>query len=155
MPDDVIILNDLTREEQIVELTKRIPGLTEAQAQVALDQGFSRESRVVFGGSRVRGDFKPTSDIDIGFGSLTERQAQRALKNIRKAGPLSPEERIQIVPGKSTDHIPTIRSPEEFFQRSGVRAPTDPRAGEPFLPSGSITATPDGQILIYRPGVPQ
>lgn len=61
-------------------------------------------------------------------------------------------EQTRIVPGNSTPQIPTIRSPEEFFQRSGTRGPMDARAGTPYEPSGSITATPDGEVIVLPAG---
>ncbi|ODM27839.1 MBL fold metallo-hydrolase [Acetivibrio mesophilus] len=58
------------------------------------------------------------------------------------------EDKIKIVTGNETKNIRKIISPEEFFQRSGVRGINDAKAGQPFYPSGSITVTPDGQIII-------
>jgi hypothetical protein len=62
------------------------------------------------------------------------------------------EAHIRIIPGNETKAVPKIRSPEEFFQRAGIRAETDPPAGEAYLPSGSVTVTPDGQIIIIPAG---
>ena len=133
-------------------LSTHIPGLTPAQASSILDSAFTRDSSAVFGGSRVRGNFTDLSDVDVGFGSLSERQAQRVIGAINGQGHAVPMERLTIVPGKSTATIPEIVSPEEFFQRSGLRAGGDPRAGEPFFPSGSVTVTKDGRILLIPPG---
>lgn len=110
----------------------------------------------MFGGSRIRGDFGKGSDIDVGFGSLSEKQAQRIIKNINKAAAdnlnfLKMEE-LTIIPGKSTQTIETITTPEQFFQRAGTRAGGDLKAGQPYIPSGSITITPDGKIIILPPG---
>ncbi|RLC09399.1 MAG: hypothetical protein DRI57_22185 [Deltaproteobacteria bacterium] len=139
-------------EKQIQYLAENIPGITEEQARPLLEEGYKRNSSIVFGGSRVRGDYRPDSDLDVGFGSLKERQAQRVIHRINKIGPLRLESHIQIVPGKKTESVPQIISPEEFFQRSGTRSSNDPRAGEPYLPSGSVTVTPDGEILIIPAG---
>lgn len=49
-----------------------------------LGNGFSRDTSVVLGGSRVRGNFNGQSDLDVGFGNLTERQAQRVIKSINE-----------------------------------------------------------------------
>lgn len=61
-------------------------------------------------------------------------------------------EQTVITPGNSTPNISRIKSPEEFFQRSGTRAGNDKKAGEPYNPSGSITVNPDGSIRILPPG---
>jgi RHS repeat-associated protein len=135
-------------DEQVDHAVKNIMGLTEDQARLIMSKAFERDSSVVFGGSRVRGDAGPDSDLDVGFGSLSKAQAAKIIKQATAAGPL-PLEKTQIVPGNQTDHIPTIQSPEEFFGRSGQRS--DPgRQGEPFTPSGSITYGPDGSISDNR-----
>ena len=142
-----------SREKQAAFLSEHIPGLSRAQAETILDQAHSRGSSVVFGGSRIRGDYGANSDLDVGFGSLTQRQAQRVVRNINRLGEgLQIEADIPIVPGKSTPTVSRILSPEEFFQRSGVRAGGDLKAGQPYYPSGSITVTTDGRILIIPPG---
>jgi predicted nucleotidyltransferase len=142
----------MSAAEQIDFLVRNVPGVTTEQAAAILEQGFSRGSSVVFGGSRVRGNANVGSDVDVGFGSLTARQAQRVIKDINSLGFEVPLEKLTIVPGKSTSSIQTIISPEEFFQRSGIRAGGDLRAGEPYIPSGSITLTKDGRIVITPPG---
>jgi predicted nucleotidyltransferase len=142
--------------EQSSFLSKHVPGLTAKQATLILDQGLKRNSTVVFGGSRIRGDFGKSSDIDVGFGNLSEKQAQRIIKNINKVADADPDflkmEVLTIVPGKSTKTIDTITTPEQFFQRSGTRAGGDLKAGQPYISSGSITITPDGKIIILPPG---
>ncbi len=157
---NVEILNGLSREQQVAELTKRVAGLEAKQAEDILQLAFDgkNKTRVVFGGSRVRGDFrglsdpKGPSDIDIGFGDLTKNQATKLIKKIKeRTGPLAPEE-FQIVPGRPVAGGNPVSTPEEFFQRSGVRTAGD-RAGEAFEPSGSVTVTPDGQVIILQAGV--
>jgi LysM repeat protein len=133
-------------------LSTHIPGLSPTQATSILDGAFTRDSSAVFGGSRVRGNFTDLSDIDVGFGALSERQAQRLIGAINGAGHAVPMERLTIVPGKSTATIPQIVTPEEFFQRSGIRAGGDLKAGQPFFPSGSVTVTGDGRIVLIPPG---
>ena len=133
-------------------LSTHIPGLSPTQATSILDGAFTRDSSAVFGGSRVRGNFTDLSDIDVGFGALSERQAQRLIGSINGQGHAVPMERLTIVPGKSTATIPQIVTPEEFFQRSGIRAGGDLKAGEPFFPSGSVSATRDGRIVLTPPG---
>ena len=106
----------------------------------------------MFGGSRIRGDFNVGSDLDVGFGNLTERQAQRVIKNVNKQELGLSLEELTIIPGKSTNTIDPIISPEEFFQRSGIRAGGDLKAGQPYYPSGSITVTSDGKVVVIPPG---
>jgi hypothetical protein len=138
-------------DEQAKYLAQNIPNLTEGQAKLLLEQAFQRGSSVVIGGSRVRGDYTPISDLDVGFGNLTRSQAKRVISRVSKAGPLQLE-RMPIVPGFQSTSVPQIQTPEEFFQRSGIRGPTDPKAGQAFAPSGSITAKPDGAIVVIPPG---
>jgi len=138
--------------EQVDFLSKHVPGVNQTQAASILENGFSRDTSVVLGGSRIRVNFNGPSDLDVGFGNLTERQAQRVIKSINEQGFDVPLERLTIVPGKSTATIERIVSPEEFFQRSGVRAGGDLRAGQPYGPSGSITFTKDGRIVVIPPG---
>jgi hypothetical protein len=61
-------------------------------------------------------------------------------------------EETKIIPGNSTEFIATIESPEEFFARSGMRAPNDARAGQEYRPSGSHSYSPDGSISSRCPG---
>jgi hypothetical protein len=140
-----------------------VPGLSEKQAILILEKGFARaNSSVVFGGSRIRGDFTPGgyidgSDIDVGFGSLTANQAGKVIDALNKQFAKSPDllrlENTRITPRNKTPTITDpIKSPEEFFQRSGVRISPDTKAGQPYVPSGSITARPDGTITLIPPG---
>ena len=135
-------------DAQVRHATENIMGLTAEQARFILKKAFERNSTVVFGGSRVRGNARPDSDLDVGFGSLSTSQAQKIIKQATKLGPLKLEE-TQIVPGNQTRNISRIETPEEFFARTGTRS--DPgRVGEPFTPSGSITYTPNGGIIDNR-----
>lgn len=141
---------------QVRFATTCIPGLEERQARLLLQEAFRRQSTVVIGGSRVRasfgsGTFRPDSDLDVGFGSLSKAQAGRIIQRVSKTGPLELE-KTRIVPGNQSAGIPMISTPEEFFQRSGTRPGTDPRAGQPFSASGSYTFHPDGSITLYPPG---
>ncbi len=85
---------------------------------------------------------------------MSKAQAQKINKGASKLGPMELES-TQIVPGNSTKSIETIQSPEEFFQRSGTRSLDEigGKAGQSYYPSGSITANPDGFIVILKPGV--
>lgn len=64
-------------------------------------------------------------------------------------------ERTHIVPNNETPSISKIESPEEFFQRSGIRADKDEKSGQPYVPSGSITVNTDGTIIIIPPNKQQ
>jgi hypothetical protein len=141
---------------QVRYATAIIPGLEEAQFRVLLQEAFRRQSSVVIGGSRARVTFsqgicRADSDLDVGFGSLTVAQANRVISLVSRMGPLVLE-RTRIVPGNRTTQIPLIQSPEEFFQRTGIRSGNDPLAGQTFGPSGSYTFHPDGSITVYPPG---
>ncbi|MFJ4252067.1 MULTISPECIES: hypothetical protein [Pseudomonas] len=61
-------------------------------------------------------------------------------------------EETKIAPGNRTASIEEIKSPEEFFQRSGKRSEQDQKAGEAYRPSGSITLKEDGTITLIPPG---
>lgn len=136
-----------TLDEQVDYIVQEIPGLNKEQARLLIQQAHSRNSSVVFGGSRIRGDFKPGSDLDVGFGNLTSTQAGKIIKKADKIEGGLPIEKTKIVPGNETKSIPKIESPEEFFMRKGVRGKNDLRAGEEYIPSGSITIKPDGTII--------
>lgn len=143
-------------DAQVRFAVQTIPGMEEAQTRALLEEAFRRNSTVVIGGSRIRaafamGTFRPDSDLDVGFGSLTVRQALRIIPRISSIGPLQLET-TRIVPGNQTPNIPLIQSPEEFFQRSGIRSGGGPQVGQPFGPSGSFTFHPDGSITSYPPG---
>lgn len=134
-------------EEQVDYITKEIPGLSRNQARVLIEGAHSRSSSVVFGGSRVRGDFKTGSDLDVGFGGINKTQASKIIKKAGKVEDGLPIEQTKIVPGNETNSIPKIESPEEFFMRKGTRGPNDLKAGEEYIPSGYITIKPDGTII--------
>jgi RHS repeat-associated protein len=141
-------------DEQAQWLSENIPDLSKAQAKLLLTEAQKpgRDSSVVFGGSRVRGNHGPGSDLDVGYGNLSKAQAQKINEKASELGPLKID-RTPIVPGFEAKSVPKITTPEEFFQRcGGVRGPGDPKAGQPIVPSGSITATPDGRIIIAPPG---
>ena len=120
-----------------------------------LEIGVGSNTSITIGGSRVRGDYTPNSDIDIGFGHLNTNQASKALRRIKRDSAEIPNalkvEDTRIVPGNETKNSPRISSPEEFFQRSGTRAGRDGKAGQPFHPSGSVTIHPNGIIQINPP----
>ncbi|VTR97038.1 Rhs family protein OS=Vibrio vulnificus (strain CMCP6) GN=VV2_0425 PE=4 SV=1 [Tuwongella immobilis] len=141
-----------TVDEQAKFLAENVPGLTQEQAKLLLTEAQSRNSSVVIGGSRVRGNHGPTSDLDVGYGSLSSQQAKKVNEKVSKLGPLKLEE-TRIVPGYESEAIPKITTPEEFFQRSGVRSMQDiNKPGQPYGPSGSITVTPQGEVIIIPPG---
>lgn len=141
--------------EQIQHATQNVGGLAETQAQRIMEMAFRNGSSVVFGGSRVRGDYTAGSDLDVGFGSLTNNQANKLIKRVNGVADQDPTwirmEETKIIPGNETPNIPRIESPEEFFARSGNRQPDD-KGGAPYGPSGSHTYSPDGSISSRCPG---
>ena len=143
-------------DAQVQFAARIIPGLVGPQARLLLHEAYRRNSTVVFGGSRVRvtfgrGGFRSDSDLDVGFGSLSVAQAARVIQRVSGMGPLQLET-TKIVPGNQTPSIATIQSPEEFFQRSGIRSGHDALAGQPYTASGSYTFHPDGSITVFPPG---
>ncbi len=137
--------------EQTQFFTENVPGITPEQATLLLERSFSKDSNVVVGGSRVRGNHQPGSDLDVGFDNLTTNQSNKVARAVSKLGPLKLERDTHIVPGNETPYLPWIQSAGEFFQRSGVRGPRDLKAGQSFSPSGSITFEPNGDIHILGP----
>jgi predicted nucleotidyltransferase len=129
-----------------------VPGTESNQVRLLLEKAFEKESSVVLGGSRVRGTYQVTSDLDVGFNNLTANQAAKLTKKISEVGPLQLEEKIRIVSGNTPRNVPKIVSPEEFFQRVGRRVAVDEKAGQVFLPSGSLTVTP-GKVTFIPPGI--
>ena len=154
------VLSTSGAAEQAQIASSMVPGLTEAQAKVLFEGAFNpnKPVEVVLGGSRVRsyfgeGTFRPDSDLDIGFNSkMKNHQVDGILDAFDAQGPLQSERGIRIFSGNKPPSG-RIDSPQEFFQRSGVRGPFPPeRAGEPFGPSGFISFHPDGTITIVPPG---
>lgn len=103
--------------EQAGFLAANVPGLSPPQAPSILEAGISRSSSVVFGGSRVRGNFTEASDLDVGFGNLSERP-QRVIGSINNQGHGLTLERLTIVPGNR--RRPSTRSPA---RRSSSKGP--------------------------------
>ncbi|WEV49323.1 hypothetical protein OZX61_02210 [Acinetobacter sp. ESL0695] len=98
------------------------------------------------GGNHVEG-----SDINIRFGNLNIHQSGKNIKKLDHIANSAPIEKTIITSGNSTAVISEIKSPEEFFQRSGIRSDRDPKAGKPYYSSGSVTISPDGKVLIIPP----
>jgi RHS repeat-associated protein len=73
-------------EEQLDFLEQNIHGFSREQGRALLEYAFNPERNlsVVFGGSRIRGNYSPTSDLDVGVGSLTTSQAGRIIKKANK-----------------------------------------------------------------------
>lgn len=143
------------RVQQINHLIEKT-GIDKPQAETLLQKSFEKDFEVTVGGSRVRGNAKPNSDLDIGYQktkpenlNTVNNQVGKINKAVEKAG-TTPIEHTKIFPGNETSNIPRIESPEEFFQRSGTR--TEPgRVGEIFKPSGSYTYKPDGSVIYIPP----
>ncbi|MEH6460636.1 hypothetical protein [Chitinimonas sp. JJ19] len=148
-------------DEQVGHITQMVPGLDVAQAKALLQSAFNpnKPVEVVIGGSRVRsffgeGAFRPDSDLDIGFAAkMKNHQIDNILDAFDSAGALKSERGIRIFSGNNPPSGPIV-SPQEFFQRSGIRGPFPPeRAGQPFGPSGYISVHPNGTITIVPPGI--
>lgn len=142
-------------DEQAEFLSQAVNGLPKEQAKVILEIAKNSNTSVVFGGSRVRGNFHDGSDVDIGFGNVNANKSKKIKDKIRDKstnidGALKLEP-THITPNNETLNIPKIESPEEFFQRGGVRSNVDEKAGQPYMPSGSITVNTDGTIMIIPP----
>ena len=147
-----------------LQLSCEIPGLSQAQAHHILERAFHKSqgaTSVVFFGSRVRGDHRPSSDLDVGFNGLTGNQAKKVIAEVRHAAARNDFgnsalrlEETSIVPGRidPKNRYKPIISPEEFAMRSGTRSFSDAdKAGEPFKPSGYIKVDRDGKITIVKP----
>lgn len=151
-------------DEQIDFITKTVPGVDQAQLRYILEEAADKDLRVVFGGSRIRGEghYREGSDLDVGFHSdkrgfrNLEKRVQSIMKvvNDKEKFPtgLHIEDGVKIFTGNSTPTIPKMASPEEFFMRSGVRQKPDPKAGEAFEASGYMSISPEGEVII---GIPQ
>ena len=143
-------------EKQLDFLEKNIPGINREQTKFLIESANAKGSSTVFGGSRVRGNYRADSDLDVGFGNLSTGQAKKLVNKANRLRGLHIEDGISIVPGNSTRNIKVIKSPEEFFSRSGFRTDGlhkfDPRRiFRPFKPSGSISVLPDGTIKVIKP----
>jgi hypothetical protein len=146
-------------DEQVAHAVKAIPGLSETQARALLEASFhpNKPVEVVIGGSRVRsffgeGKYRPDSDLDIGFNAkMKNKQIDTILDAFDRSGSLASERGIRIFSGNKPPSG-LIESPQEFFQRSGIREFPPARYGEPFSPSGYISYHPDGTITIVPPG---
>ena len=148
---DAMSLNFRSIDEQVGFLVQNVPGTESKQIRLLLEKAFEKGSSAVLGGSRIRGTSHLASDLDVGFNNLTANQAAKVTDKVSKVGPLQLES-TRIVTGNETANIPKIISPEEFFQRVGTRAATDAKAGQVFLPSGSLTVTP-GTVPFIPPGI--
>ena len=112
-------------DERVQFLSENVSGLTSEQAKVILERGQQKNTSIVIGGSRVRSNCTDSSDIDIGYGNLSVNQTGKTNKKIARdsqniEGSLDLENTI-IFPGNCTSKIPVVQTPEEFFQREGIR----------------------------------
>ena len=148
-----IVILDIDKQADF--LSQAVNGLPKEQAKIILETAKSSNTSVVFGGSRVRGDFHNDSDVDVGFGHINATKAGKVIKKIndksKNIDGVLDLESTRIVPSNETLSITKIESPEEFFQRSGIRADKDEKAGQSYVPSGSITINTDGTIIIIPP----
>lgn len=136
-------------------------------------RAFQKNTRVVLGGSRIRGYFaktseahnykegevpyKETSDLDIGYnlaGPRAKGLTDLAINEGNGKENWLPIESAVIAPG-NTIGGKTIVSPEEFFQRNGERAEFDQKRvlenQTRYYASGSISFHPSGERSEYPP----
>jgi predicted nucleotidyltransferase len=144
-----------TREEQIAYLMNHVEGLEHEQAAFILDRVFNHaqalpNARVVFGGSRVRGNAHVGSDLDIGVYGFPNNPLNKLIKAVNERASNGSFklflETTKIYDGNQTATIPLIVSPEEFFLRTGTRAKTEGEL-KAFTPSGFISISADGTIV--------
>jgi len=144
-----------TREEQISYLMNHVEGLDHEQAQYILEKIFNHpqsqsNTRVVFGGSRVRGNANMGSDLDVGVYGFANNPLNKLIKAVNERASNGTFklflETTKIYEGNQTSAIPLIVSPEEFFLRTGMRAKTEDELKE-FTPSGFISIGADGTIV--------
>jgi hypothetical protein len=147
-----------TREEQIAYLLNQVQGLDREEAKFILDGVFEHpqstaETRVVFGGSRVRGNPKSTSDLDVGVYGFANNPLNKLIKKVNERferGEFNlPMETTKVLDGNATSSIPLIVSPEEFFLRTGMRSASEGEL-KMFSPSGFVSVGKDGTI-VYVP----
>ena len=109
-------------DEQATWLAKNVL-MTETQARALLDEAFKKDTSVVIGGSQVRGDYTKSSDLDVGYGSLSKAKAQRINDKISDVGPLRIS-RTPIIPGFESKTVPKIESPRSSSNGQVFVAPT-------------------------------
>ncbi len=153
-------------DDQIRFLMREMPEADPDQLRFLLQQARDKNIRVVFGGSRIRGagQYKPTSDLDVGFHSTErgtrnlEKVVQKVVKEANKKtvfpNGLQIEDGVKIYTKNQTPTISAIESPEEFFMRSGVRQAPDPKAGQAYNPSGYLSISPKGEVIRGVPVTP-
>jgi hypothetical protein len=139
-------------------LTENVSGLTKEQAEFLINFIKIRNGKVVFGGSRVRGNAKITndwatsSDLDLGFDNLSSGQRNSLINDFNKKFAGSSENKIiehnWIYPNSIPSNIPKILSSEEFFMRSGTRSSYE--GGMDFGPSGFISLDFNGNVILGK-----
>ena len=148
-----------TFKEQVDYVVEHIQGLDRAEAESILSTVFTHPNadahvRVVFGGSRVRGNAHVGSDLDVGAFGFGKNRLESLIKKVNKKveqGEFKiPLETTKIFENNQTENIPIILSPEEFFLRTGRRAHTEEELKE-FTPSGFISVGKDGTIIHVPP----
>jgi hypothetical protein len=141
--------------EQIAYLTHHVKGLEWDQAEYILRSVFehpasTQKTRVVFGGSRVRGNSTPTSDLDVGIYDFGNNRVDKLIKKVNRQvsyGNFKIRlEETKIYEGNKTKEIPEILSPEEFFMRKGKASMPDGKIRK-FKSSGFISLGADGTIV--------
>jgi hypothetical protein len=155
------VLHHQTFEQEVDYVVAHVDGISRVQAEYLLKSAFAiprtigQGVTVVIGGSRIRGNFKPGSDLDVGFSGVSMNRAtsiiQRANERFKRGEFALRLENTRIVDGNETKEIPLIHSPEEFFMRRGQRSFRDGAGQIEFYPSGSISLSSGGDILFIPP----
>lgn len=126
------------------------------QAEFLINQIKTKNGRIVFGGSRVRGNSTNLSDLDVGFDGITQNQLYDISNKYNKqffgssqsAAPGAIKDKF-ILTGNTGNTFPEIKSPEEFFMRSGNRHYSD-KEGIPYIPSGFISVDGLGNVHLGK-----
>jgi predicted nucleotidyltransferase len=146
----------LSFENQVKLLTENVIGLTKEQAEFLINQIKTKNGRIVFGGSRVRGNSTALSDLDIGFDGITQNQLYDIVNKYNKqffggsqsTAPGALKDKF-ILTGNTGKTFPEIKPPEEFFMRSGNRHYFD-KDGIPYVPSGFISVDALGNVHLGK-----
>jgi hypothetical protein len=116
-----------------------------------LENAYSRGGSVTFGGSRVRGNYTPASDLDVGFDGISPTQAGKIIDKASKVEGGLVLERTKIVGGNKPPNLSRINSAPEFFAESGARDYAASDGSMTYGLSGSITVTKDGRYVQVAP----
>ena len=149
------LYRNATLEEQVNYVSNMLQEVPREEVEFILKSVFehpqaTENTRVVFGGSRVRGNAKAASDLDVGVYGFENNPLNKLIKKVNdrvERGEFKiPLEKTKIMNGNETPSIPKIISPEEFFLRTGQVSHTTDELKQ-FVPSGFISIGKDGTIV--------